>query len=43
MDKVKAVFQAVAKPWYKARDFVAGHPNVALFVVIGLVVALFVL
>jgi len=42
MDKVYAAFQFVAHPWYKARDFVAAHPNVALFVTIGLIVLLVV-
>lgn len=42
MDKIKAFFQMVAKPWYKARDFIADHPNVALFVTIGLIVLLVV-
>lgn len=40
MDKTKSVFQFIAHPWYKARDFVAGHPNVALFAAIVLVVLL---
>ena len=38
MDKVKVYVQKVVKPWYVARDFVAAHPNVALWVVIALLV-----
>lgn len=34
------VIQFLARPWYKARDFIAGHPNVALITAIVLVVLL---
>jgi hypothetical protein len=30
MAKIKEYFQVVAKVWYKGRDFVSLHPNVAL-------------
>ncbi len=41
MDKIKAGLQFVIKPWYKARDFVASHPNAALFALIAALAANF--
>lgn len=41
MEQVKSALQFVIKPWYKARDFVSKHPNVALFALIAAVAANF--
>lgn len=41
MDKIKSLLQLPIKAWYKARDFVEKHPNVALWAFIAAVAANF--